>query len=88
MSFIRALERALSHSLGSEVEFKKSFETMKKGDVPATYASTDRLHKLTGFKPSTSMEEGLLKFTDWYVDYYKVKKGRVYYYEDSSCYAD
>jgi len=37
------------------------------------YASTDQLQQTVGFKPETSIEEGLQKFTDWYVDYYKVK---------------
>src|SRR5690625_456380 len=72
MEFIHALEQALSNSLGREVEFKKIYEPMKPGDVPATYASTDRLYEAVGFKPKTSIEEGLQKFTDWYVEYYKV----------------
>ena len=49
------------------------FEQIKPGDVPATYASTDLLQKAVGFKPKTSIEEGLQQFTDWYVDYYNVK---------------
>lgn len=73
MSFITALERALSKSLGRDVVFEKIYEPMKAGDVPATYASTDRLQETVGFKPKTSIEEGLQKFTDWYVKYYKVK---------------
>lgn len=73
MTFIRALENALSKSLGREVIFEKIYEPMKAGDVPATYASTDRLQETVGFKPKTSIEDGLQKFTDWYVDYYKVK---------------
>ena len=73
MAFIGALENALSKSLGREVIFEKIFEPMKAGDVPATYASTDRLGETVGFKPKTSIEDGLKMFTDWYVDYYKVK---------------
>lgn len=73
MDFITALEKALSNSLGREVEFDKIYEPIKPGDVPATYASTDLLHEAIGFKPETSIEEGLQKFTDWYVDYYNVK---------------
>lgn len=42
MTFIGALETALSHSLGREIEFNKIYEPIKPGDVPATYASTDR----------------------------------------------
>lgn len=73
MKFIGALEKALSNSLGREVEFEKIFEPIKPGDVPATYASTDKLQEAVGFKPKTSIEEGLQKFVDWYVEYYKKK---------------
>lgn len=73
MTFITTLEKCLSKSLNREVVFKKIFEPLKAGDVPATYASTERLQKAVDFKPSTSIEEGLQNFTDWYVNYYKVK---------------
>src|SRR5699024_393320 len=53
MTFIHALEAALSNKLGREVEFIKEFEPIKPGDVPATYASTDSLQKAVGFKPQT-----------------------------------
>ena len=74
MTFIHALEEALSNKLGRKVEFKKEFEPIKPGDVPATYASTDALQKVVGFKPKTSIQDGLQKFVDWYVDYYKVNE--------------
>jgi UDP-glucuronate 4-epimerase len=73
MKFIVTLEKALSKALGKEVEFEKIYEPIKSGDVPATYASTDKLQEAVGFKPETSIEEGLQKFADWYVEYYKVK---------------
>ncbi|WP_461183664.1 GDP-mannose 4,6-dehydratase [Virgibacillus kimchii] len=73
MTFIGALEKALSNALGRNVEFNKVYEPMKPGDVPATYASTDLLHEAVGFKPETPIEEGLQKFADWYVDYYNLK---------------
>ena len=73
MDFIHALEKALSHSLGRSVEFDKEYEPIKPGDVPATYASTDLLYEAVGFKPETPLEEGLQKFTDWYVEYYDKK---------------
>jgi UDP-glucuronate 4-epimerase len=72
MTFITTLEKALSNALGREVEFEKVFEPIKPGDVPATYASTNLLQQAVGFKPETSIEEGLQKFADWYVDYYKL----------------
>ncbi|TMW72251.1 SDR family NAD(P)-dependent oxidoreductase [Alteribacter natronophilus] len=73
MTFIGALEKALSNATGKEVEFKKEFEPIKPGDVPATYASTDRLNEAVGFKPQTSIQDGLQRFADWYVGYYKIK---------------
>jgi UDP-glucuronate 4-epimerase len=71
MVFIETLEKALSKALDKEIHFEKKYEPIKSGDVPATYASTDSLQNAVGFKPETSIEEGLQKFADWYVDYYK-----------------
>ncbi|AZP04913.1 SDR family NAD(P)-dependent oxidoreductase [Jeotgalibaca ciconiae] len=73
MVFITSLEKALSNSLGREVAFEKIYEPIKAGDVPATYASTDKLQKAVGFKPETSIQDGLQKFTDWYVSYFNKK---------------
>jgi UDP-glucuronate 4-epimerase len=73
MIFIETLEKCLSNALGRKAQFEKVFEPIKPGDVPATYASTAALEKSIGFKPKTSIEEGLQKFADWYVDYYKFK---------------
>ncbi|MFB9861010.1 SDR family NAD(P)-dependent oxidoreductase [Salinicoccus siamensis] len=75
MKFINSLEEALSNKLGEEIRFEKHFEPIQPGDVPATYASTDKLYKAVGFKPTTSIENGLQKFIDWYVDYYKNNNG-------------
>ncbi|MEF2246823.1 GDP-mannose 4,6-dehydratase [Paenibacillus sp. IITD108] len=72
MSFIETLENALSKALGRKVIFDKIFEPIKPGDVPATYASTDLLQAAIGFKPQTSIEEGLQHFANWYVNYYKL----------------
>ena len=71
MVFINTLESCLSKSLNKKVEFEKVYEPIKPGDVHKTYASTKALEKLIGFKPKTSIEEGLQKFTDWYVKYYR-----------------
>lgn len=73
MVFIETLEKCLSKAVGRKVVFEKIFEPMKPGDVPATYASTDLLQQAVGFKPYTSIEDGLQRFADWYCDYYKVK---------------
>lgn len=74
MVFISTLEGAISKALGKEIEFNKIYEPIKPGDVPATYASTDLLQEAVGFKPETSIEEGLQQFADWYVEYYKVNE--------------
>lgn len=73
MTFITTLEKCLSKTLRRNVEFEKIFEPLKPGDVPATYASTEKLQEAVGFKPATTIEEGLQRFTDWYVSYYKVR---------------
>ena len=73
MTFIQTLEEALSEALRREVVFDKVFEPLKPGDVPATYASTDRLQAAVGFKPKTSIKKGLTQFAHWYVSYYGVK---------------
>ena len=73
MTFIGTLEKALSNALDRKVEFRKIFEPIKPGDVPATYASTDLLKEAVDFKPSTSITKGLQNFADWYVEYYKLK---------------
>lgn len=73
MVFIETLERCLSRAIGRTVVFDKIFEPIKPGDVPATYASTDLLQQAVGFKPQTSIEDGLQRFADWYCAYYQVK---------------
>lgn len=73
MVFITSLEQALSNSLGREVIFEKIYEPIKPGDVPATYASTDKLQQAIGFKPETTIQDGLQQFADWYVEYYNKK---------------
>lgn len=73
MKFIETLEKSLSKTLGRKVIFDKVFEPLKPGDVVATYASIDLLQKAVGFKPETTIDEGLQHFADWYVKYYEVK---------------
>lgn len=74
MVFIETLEKALGKALGKEVVFDKVFEPIKPGDVPATYASTKLLNEAIDFMPKTSIEYGLQKFAEWYVDYFGYKK--------------
>lgn len=65
MTFIRALEKAI----GKQAE--KHYLPMQPGDVYATYADVSDLMETVGFKPSTSIEEGLHKFARWYKDWQK-----------------
>lgn len=68
MRFINALESAL----GKEAE--KVYMDMQPGDVLRTYADVSDLERDINFNPSTSIEDGLTKFVEWYEDYYKVEK--------------
>lgn len=49
----------------------RNYLPMQAGDVPATYADVDDLVADVGFKPSTSIEDGIKKFVEWYRWYYK-----------------
>lgn len=51
-------------------EAHKKLVPMQPGDVPVTYADTIPLEEDFGFKPSTSLREGLRKFAEWYTEYY------------------
>jgi UDP-glucuronate 4-epimerase len=64
--FIETLEKNLHKKA------KKIFLPMQPGDVPATCADVDNTMADVGFKPATSIEEGIKKFLSWYKDYYKL----------------
>jgi UDP-glucuronate 4-epimerase len=66
MDYIKAIESALG------IVSKKNYLPMQAGDVPATYACVDKLNEWVNFKPSTSVEDGVAFFVDWYRSYYKV----------------
>ena len=51
-------------------EAHKELVPMQPGDVPVTYADTTALERDFGFKPATSLREGLRKFAQWYKDFY------------------
>jgi len=51
----------------------KNFMPIQLGDVPETYADIDALENEIGFRPSTTIEEGIGNFVDWYLEYYKEK---------------
>lgn len=67
MDYISVLERCLGK------EAKKEFLPMQPGDVYETYADVTDLMRDFDFKPSTTIEEGLSRFAEWFLDYYKVK---------------
>ncbi len=50
----------------------KKLVPMQPGDVPVTYADTSALERDFGFKPSTSLREGLRRFAEWYKVFYKI----------------
>ncbi|EMC2742565.1 NAD-dependent epimerase [Providencia rettgeri] len=63
--FIAALEK----SLGKKAI--KNFLPMQAGDVYTTWADTEDLFKVTGYRPQVSIEQGVQAFVDWYQSYYK-----------------
>ena len=50
----------------------KELVPMQAGDVPITYADTSALEKDFGFRPNTSLREGLRRFAEWYKNFYKI----------------
>ena len=65
LRFIEVMEQALGR------EAIKDFQPMQPGDVVATAANTEALEAWVGFKPSTSIEEGIQRFADWYQHFYQ-----------------
>ena len=53
-----------------DLEAHKELVPMQPGDVPITYADTTALEEDFGFKPNTSLREGLRKFVEWYKEFY------------------
>ena len=53
-----------------DFEVHKELVPMQPGDVPITYADTTALEEDFGFKPNTSLREGLRKFAEWYKEFY------------------
>ena len=66
LHFIEIIEECLGKKA------RKNMLPMQPGDVPATCADIDDLIRDVGFRPKTTIEEGISKFMDWYRDYYKV----------------
>ena len=66
MTYISVLE----HALGRKA--KLNLLPMQAGDVPSTMADVSDLERATGFRPRTSVEEGIARFVTWYREYYRV----------------
>ncbi|MGN1372249.1 MAG: NAD-dependent epimerase/dehydratase family protein [Candidatus Coprovivens sp.] len=75
LDFVNILQEELVRAkvLPEDYDFEshKELVPMQPGDVPVTYADTSALERDFGFKPSTSLRDGLRKFAEWYKEYYK-----------------
>jgi len=76
LDFVDILQQELIRAgvLPQDYDFEahKELVPMQPGDVPVTYADTSALERDFGFKPSTSLREGLRKFAEWYKEFYEV----------------
>ncbi len=77
LDFVDILQQELirAHVLPGDYDFEahKRLVPMQSGDVPITYADTSALERDFGFKPSTTLREGLRKFAEWYHEFYQTK---------------
>lgn len=77
LDFVTILQEELIRAkvLPEDFDFEahKELVPMQPGDVPVTYADTSALEADFGFKPATSLREGLRKFAEWYAAYYRDK---------------
>ena len=76
LDFVQILSEELVRAgvLPSDYDFEshKELVAMQPGDVPITYADTTALERDFGFKPSTTLRDGLRVFAEWYKKFYKV----------------
>ena len=74
LDFVEILQEELIRAgvLPEDYDFEshKELVPMQAGDVPVTYADTTPLERDFGFKPQTSLREGLRKFAQWYKEFY------------------
>jgi UDP-glucuronate 4-epimerase len=66
LRYINVIERCLG------IEAKMDLLPMQAGDVPSTMADVSELERAIGFRPRTSVEDGVARFVDWYRQYYNV----------------
>ena len=76
LDFVTILQEELIRAevLPADYDFEahKKLVPMQPGDVPVTYADTTALERDFGFKPATSLREGLRRFAQWYKEFYNV----------------
>lgn len=76
LDFVDILQQELIRArvLPEDYDFEahKELVAMQPGDVPVTYADTTPLERDYGFKPNTSLRDGLRKFSEWYKTFYKI----------------
>jgi UDP-glucuronate 4-epimerase len=66
MHYIAVIEKCLGKNA------TKNLLPLQAGDVPDTYADVDALIEDTGYQPNTSVDDGVARFVEWYLDYYNV----------------
>lgn len=76
LDFVDILQQELIRAgvLPADYDFEahKKLVPMQPGDVPITYADTSALERDFGFKPATTLREGLRRFAEWYREFYGV----------------
>lgn len=76
LDFVDILQQELirANVLPEDYDFEahKELVAMQPGDVPVTYADTTPLERDYGFKPNTSLRDGLRRFSEWYKNFYKI----------------
>lgn len=77
LDFVTILQEELVRAgvLPKDYDFEahKELVPMQPGDVPVTYADTTPLEQDFGFKPNTSLREGLRRFAEWYAKYASIR---------------
>lgn len=66
IDFIEAIESVLGKKA------IRNYMPIQMGDVPATWSQTSLLQSLTGYSPQTHFRDGIIRFVDWYREYYNV----------------
>lgn len=66
LDFIEAIEEAVGKKA------VRQLMPIQPGDVPSTFADVSALERDVGFKPTTSIKDGIQRFVEWYRDYYQI----------------